>query len=132
MPAPSCPYQAPYHANRLLPRLDHTPLAAVDWARGEHVAKAGPIRVLTPGAWRGWDRVIRLLVQDWTRYTATQEMLAARFSVREPGRSERYFFKEEMLLRQEMRNSQRAWFLLGQVVVEHLPWGALKQSPPFT
>ena len=45
---PSCHYQAPYHANHLLPRLDHTPLAAVDCARGEHFAKAGPMRVLTP------------------------------------------------------------------------------------
>lgn len=52
--------------------------------------------------------MIRPLVQDWTSYTTTLEMLAARFSAKEPGRSERYFFKEEVLLRQEMRNSQRA------------------------
>lgn len=52
--------------------------------------------------------MIRLLVQDWPTYTATPDMLPARFSAREPGRSERYFFKEEVLLRQEMRNSQRA------------------------
>lgn len=36
-------------------RLDHTPLAAVDWTRGEHLIEAGPIRVSTPGDWGDWN-----------------------------------------------------------------------------
>lgn len=36
--------------------LDHTLLAAADWARGEHLTQAGPIRILIPGNLGSWDQ----------------------------------------------------------------------------
>lgn len=130
------PHRMPYLRNNLGPRLNHTPLLAVDWARGEHLTEAGPIRVLTPGDWRGWDRESDKAL-SWLRAGQVTSPLRRCWQPssqpRQPERSERYFCREEVLMRQmqEMRNRQRAWFLFCRAVAAPLPWGSLKQSPFF-
>lgn len=62
-------------------QLDHTPLATVDWTRGEHLTEGGPIRVSIPRDRDDWDRENdKAFSAGLDKLHVYSEMLAARFS----------------------------------------------------
>lgn len=61
--------------------LDHTLLAAADWARGEHLTQARPIRILIPGNLGSWDQESdEAFGTGLDKLYLTLGMLTARFS----------------------------------------------------